>query len=358
MIIRFGLIGCGFISKRHIKAISDCRQAELSAVSDLKEDRMQEAIADFKKHAGDNREVSAYLNYQEMLQNENIDVIVITTISSLHAKMTLEALNANKHVILEKPMALSIEEANEIIALSAVKQKKVMVCHQLRFLPLLSKMKEVIASGKIGAPYYAIASIRINRSAQYYETAPWRGTWKHDGGMLLNQGIHLVDLMQWFLGDAVKVSGEIFQKNKSKETEDAALGIVTFKNGARGIIEANVISQPNNIGYALSVFGEKGTLSVEGPSLSKVSRWHINGEVMEIEKLEQFSRAADEQLAMYENFICSLGEENAELLLSEIEGKKALEIIFAMYQSALTNQSVQLPMKEFSTVNMLKEERD
>ncbi|MGP1907712.1 Gfo/Idh/MocA family protein [Metabacillus sp. JX24] len=358
MTVSFGLIGCGFISKRHVKAIAGCSGASLAAVSDLKEDRMTEAIADYKQAAGQDKEVTAYTDYTEMLLNEDIDVIVITVISSLHAKMAMEALNANKHVILEKPMALSIKEADSIIDLSQKKQKQVMVCHQLRFLPLLSKMKEVIDAGQIGTPYYAIASIRINRSKEYYESAPWRGTWKHDGGMLLNQGIHLIDLMQWFLGNAKSVTGEILHKNLSKETEDAAIGIVTFDNGAKGVIEANVISQPSNIGYALSVFGEKGTLSVEGPSLSRVSRWHAEGSELDIQELEAFSKSFDEQLAMYKNLIESLNDPDAEPLISGSEGKKALEIIFGLYESALNEKPVHLPMNDFSTLSMLKEKRD
>ncbi|MEM5015076.1 Gfo/Idh/MocA family oxidoreductase [Metabacillus indicus] len=358
MSVRFGLIGCGFISKRHVKAIADCSMASLEAVSDLKEERMADAIADYKGAAGDEKDVIAYTDYTEMLSNQDIDVIVITVISSLHAKMAMEALNANKHVILEKPMALSIKEADAINELSTARKKRVMVCHQLRFLPLLAKMKEVIADGKIGKPYYAIASIRINRSKEYYESAPWRGTWKHDGGMLLNQGIHLIDLMQWFLGSAEKVSGEILQKNMTKETEDAALGIVTFENGAKGVIEANVISQPANIGYALSVFGEKGTLSVEGPSLSRVSRWHAEGSELDIQELEAYSRSFDEQLAMYENLIESISHESSEPLISGVEGKKAMEIIFALYESSVTGQPVHLPMNDFSTLAMLKEKRD
>lgn len=123
-----------------------------------------------------------------------------------------------------------------------------------------------------------VASIRINRSLDYYKSASWRGSWETDGGMLINQGIHLVDLLQWFLGDAKSVYGEISSHTDVKETEDVAVGIIQFQNQAKGMVEANIVTQPNNLGYSLSIFGEKGTISVDGRSLNKISRWYIEGE--------------------------------------------------------------------------------
>lgn len=350
--IRFGIIGCGFISKRHLDAIAHCQNAKLVAVSDIQKERMNEAITYYKNASNTHETIKQYTTYTDMVESEEVDAVVICTISGLHAEMAKISLIAGKHVILEKPMTLSLKEADDIIQLAKAKNLQLMICHQMRFRPIMQKIKEVIDEGKIGKPYLGVASIRLNRSPEYYAGAAWRGDWGKDGGMLINQGIHVIDLLQWFLGDVKNVYGDISRFSQTKETEDIALGILTFANQAKGIIEANIITQPNNLGYHLSIYGEKGCISIEGPSLNSISRWFIKDEVTSLNELEQLTSDQNEQLYMYNNFIESIQTPNQQVLISGEEGKKALETIFALYNSTLTGKSQNLPLENFNTMNM------
>jgi UDP-N-acetyl-2-amino-2-deoxyglucuronate dehydrogenase len=357
MVVRFGLIGCGYISRKHLKAIACCEGAVLAAVSDLNEDRMEEAKYYYQADLGQGDSIKSYENYKEMLEDEQLDAVVISTFSGLHAEMAKAALQSGKHVVLEKPMALSIEESNELIRLAQDQQKELMVCHQLRFRPIMQKIKSIIDEGKLGKLFLGISSIRINRSPDYYSSASWRGKWESDGGMLINQGIHFVDLLQWFLGDVETVYGEtVLQSSVLKETEDVAIGVIRFRNQAKGIVEANIVTKPTNLGYSLSIFGEKGTISIEGPSLNNISRWFIDGEETNMEELNQLLNDENEQIYMYENFIEAVNSQDKHVLIDGKEGKKALEIIFALYQSDLSKQVLHLPLESFSTSDMNRKE--
>lgn len=354
VVIRIGLVGCGYISKKHLQALAVCDDAHLIAVSDLHESRMEEARDFYHTHSGLTHPIKYYQDYEAMLTDQQLDAVIICSFSGLHAQMAKKALNSNKHVILEKPMALSIEESNELIDLAQKQKKEFMICHQLRFQPLMQKIKKIIDEGKIGNPYLGVASIRINRTPDYFTSAPWRGKWESDGGMLINQGIHIIDLLQWFLGEVKTVYGETGYQSTLKETEDVAIGILDFKTSAKGIVEANIVTQPNNLGYSLSIFGEKGTICIEGPSLNRITRWYIEGEETDMDALDILLQDKNEQKYMYENFIEAVNSQNKHVLIDGVEGKKALEIIFAIYQAKISKQVVHLPIDSFSTSDMKK----
>ena len=357
MDICFGLIGCGFISRKHLKALASCSEGALLAVSDIDEERMEAAKTFYREHSGRTHQVKCYKDYKAMLSDQEVDAVIIATISGLHAEMAKEALQANKHVILEKPMALSIEDSNELIRLARLKQKQLMICHQLRFLPIMQKVKSVLDEGKLGKLLLGTASIRLNRSPEYYASAAWRGKWAADGGMLINQGIHLVDLLQWFLGDVESVYGEIGKAESDiKETEDVAAGVLRFKNQALGMIEANIVTRPHNLGYSLTLFGDKGTICIEGAALNQITRWSIDGDTTCAEAFQPLLMNTKEETSMYENFIEAVRSHDKHVLVDGVEGKKALEIIFALYQSDLSKAPVRLPLKSFSTSNMCKKE--
>ncbi|GIN68755.1 Gfo/Idh/MocA family protein [Bacillus sonorensis] len=353
MTLRVGLIGCGYMAKKHLRALSGCQEAELAAVSDVEKDRMAEAAEYYASLRGESSAIAHYPQYTSLLADTKIEAVIIAAVSGLHAEMAKQSLLAEKHVILEKPMTLSLEEADELIQLAEQKNLKLMVCHQMRHRPIMKKIKETIAEGKLGKPYLGAVSLRLNRSPAYYAAASWRGSWEKDGGMLINQGIHLIDLLQWFLGDVTSVYGEILTAAPGKETEDVAAGILTFANGAKGIIEANIVTQPNNLGSSLSIFGENGTISLEGPSFNRISRWYIAGEEGDIEEASQLIALSGEQSAMYQNFIRAV-QDGEPLLIDGKEGKKALEAIFGIYQSALIKQPVRLPLSSFQTSDMKK----
>ncbi|MBS4206303.1 Gfo/Idh/MocA family protein [Lederbergia citrea] len=357
MVVRFGLIGCGYISKRHLFALASSKGTLLTAVSDLNHERMEEAKKYYQTLLGQEYPIKNYKNYKEMLEDDHIDAVIISSFSGLHAQMANAALLASKHVVLEKPMALSIKESNELIHQAQKQKKELMICHQLRFMPIMQRIKKIIDDGKLGRLLLGVCSIRINRSPEYYSLASWRGKWESDGGMLINQGIHVIDLLQWFLGDVETVYGETIQYlSQLKETEDIAVGVISFRNQAKGIIEANIVTQPNNLGYSLSIFGEKGTICLEGPSLNKISRWFIEGEEVKKEELNNLINDKNEEIYMYKNFLEAINSDNKHLLIDGKEGKKALELIFALYQSALNREVVNYPLEAFATSDMNRKE--
>ncbi|MGP4070126.1 Gfo/Idh/MocA family protein [Halobacillus sp. B29] len=349
--LKAGIIGCGYISKKHLKTITRLDSVKLHAVSDVQKSRMEEAVSFYLENIACNAPVKQYQDYLDLVHDSEIDIIIITVISGLHAKIAKQGLIESKHVIVEKPLALSIREADEIIKLSRLKQKKVLVCHQLRYRPIFLKLKELLEKGTLGKPYMGAVSARINRSQQYYESAAWRGSWEHDGGMLINQGIHLVDLLVWLLGDINTVYGEVARNNELKEIEDVATGIIHFNNNAKGTIEVNTITKPATQGYCLSLYFEKGTIILGGAGFDKLEHCFIEGEDQLVRELKEVCKQKDEQFLMYQNFIDSILNHTL-LVVDASEGKRALEVIFALYRSNNNKLPVELPLLSFSTIEM------
>lgn len=352
--IRAGLIGCGYIAEKHIKTLARFKNVSLSAVCDIDHDKMLEAKRLYQQETGIDTSIQMVSNFIDILNMSEIDVVIVTTVSGLHADITKKAIRHGKHVIVEKPLALSIKEANDIIHLSQAYKKKVLVCHQLRYRRLIRELKGLIEEGYLGNIYYGAASLRLNRSIDYYQSSSWKGTWIKDGGMLVNQGIHLVDILVWLLGNIDSVYGEIATKIKNKETEDIAIGTISFKNRAKGLIEANTITQPSNLGYYLSIFGQKGTICIGGKNFNEIIHCHIDGYPEIEERLVKVSSCQeDEHYDMYQDFIKAIIN-NGETMLNAREGKKALETIFALYQSSKDKLPINIPLERFSTTDMIE----
>jgi UDP-N-acetyl-2-amino-2-deoxyglucuronate dehydrogenase len=353
MSVAFGIIGCGRIAERHLRTLARCREARLVAVSDVSVERMEHLEALWRQTEDSYATLAKSTDYHVLLADPSVQTVIISALSGMHAEMAKTALRAGKHIVLEKPMTLSLRDADEIIELAAAQRRFVQVCHQLRYRPIMKKIKEIIASGALGRIHMGSATLRINRSSHYYSEASWRGTWSQDGGMLLNQGIHVIDLLQWFLGDVRSVYGELSNGNLRKETEDIALGILTFENGAKGIIEVNSVTLPNNLENAISIFAEKGTICIGGTSLNKLERWHMEEAMVSVDEATKLLDDTDEHLYMYRSFIDAVLGKNHSTLIDASEGKRALEIIFAQYKSSIKGTPQTLPITSFST-NMMK----
>lgn len=346
--MNIGIIGCGFIAEKHMKTIARCTDLSLLAVSDVEISKMEQAKKFYEQLVEQEVHIKAHPNYKNLLTDTSIDIVVVSVFSGLHAKIAKEAMMAGKHVIIEKPMTLSLKDAEEIIQFANVYEKKVLVCHQLRYLPFMQKIQKVITDGLLGELYYISVNLHLNRSKDYFDSSTWKGTWDKDGGMLVNQGIHFVDLMIWLLGDVQKVYGEIETKVMNKEIEDLASGILTFKNGAKGIIDANTISKPKNISYNFSIFGSKGTICLGGEDFKKILHCHVEGYPTLEDELTKLMNDSDEHHKMYKNYLKAIKEGTAQEITPS-EGKKALEVIFAIYQSSLNMKPVTLPLDDFST---------
>lgn len=352
--LAIALIGCGSIAAKHVSSIAQCDNANLAALCDVNIERMNEMSALWRSVSGESHqsEPMLFTDYHQLLAEPSIAVVVIAAISGLHAHIAIEALRANKRVVLEKPIALSLQDADEIIRLANERKLMVQVCHQLRYRPLMRKIHKLVTGGALGKILAASAKLRIYRPPSYYQSSAWRGTWEHDGGMLLNQGIHAIDLLQWCLGMPTRVYGELGYHYSSKETEDVALGILSFPDGAKAMIEANSITMPENLEQSLFILGEKGVISIGGPKMDQIHRWYIEDQPHSIEEAMRLLPDHNEHVEMYRTLIKACLENKETELISLMEGRRSLELIFAIYQSAQNAQAAHLPISEFTTLQM------
>ena len=223
--LNFALIGCGRISKKHIEAIQNIENAEIIAVCDIVEDRA--------KAVADSLGVRYYADYNDMLEKEpNIDVVNILTPSGTHAKITIDIAKYKKHIIVEKPMALKLEDADEMIKVCDENNVKLFVVKQNRYNVAIQKLREGIKKNRFGKLVLGTVRVRWRRDQNYYDLDNWRGTWWGDGGVLTNQASHHIDLLEWMMGDVESVMCMTKTQLVNIETEDTAVAILKFKNGA------------------------------------------------------------------------------------------------------------------------------
>lgn len=355
------LIGCGRISYKHIEAaINNSEKLSLVAVCDQVLARANERKAEYEKVFPDAR-VSVYADYREMLEKEKPDICAIATESGYHPQIAIDCLNAGVHVICEKPMALSIADAGAMIATARRNNRKLAVCFQNRFNAPVQKARKALEAGRFGKLLHGMIQVRWNRDKEYYAQAPWRGTWELDGGTLMNQCTHGIDLLQWMMGeDPVRVQAVTRRFMRPIEAEDFGAALVEFKSGAVGVIEGSADIYPKNLNETLSLFGEKASVVIGGLAVNKIETWRFEdaNEVGDTEDKVLDPLAKDPpsvygfgHTALYADFIDAI-EQDREPLVNGEAGKKALEIILAIYKSQKTGMPVDLPLKDFSTLDM------
>ena len=354
------IIGCGRISSKHIEAaVKNAGRLSLLAVCDPIIERAEQRAKEYEAQVSGTR-IRVYSDYREMLAKEKPDICAIATESGYHPPIAIDCLEAGAHVICEKPMALSTQEADAMIAASHRTGKKLAVCFQNRFNAPIQRVRKALEQGRFGKIYHGMVQIRWNRNDAYYTEAPWRGTWELDGGTLMNQCTHGIDLLQWMLGeDAVRVQAVTRRFARPIEAEDFGSAIVEFKNGAVGIIEGSALVYPKNLNETLSLFGEKGTAVIGGLAVNKIETWRF-ADAEQVGDTESAVLNPNEKdpptvygfghAALYADFIDAI-EQNREPLITGEKGKKALEIILAIYKSQKTGLPVDLPVN-FSTIEM------
>lgn len=320
--LKFALLGCGRISARHVEAlVKNKDEAELVGVYDTVKELAEDRKKQYESLA-EGSNVKVYSDYDQLLNSEDIDVVTIATISGYHAQQAIDCLNHNKHVIIEKPMALSIVDANRIIALGKKKNKKVCVSHQNRYNPAVQKLRQAIDEGRFGKLIHGTARTLWARDDNYYKEASWRGTKALDGGTLMNQCIHNIDLLQWLLGGEVeRIYAESDTFIRDIETEDFGAILIRFKNGAVGIVEGSVCIYPRNLEESLSIFGEKGTVVIKN---GVIETWRFADE-KEYDHVE-LANISLGHTPLYKDVIAAI-KEGREPLVNGEEGKKAVEII-------------------------------
>ncbi len=348
-----GLIGCGRIAtKKHVEAIvKNGDFIELRAVCDPIGERAQK-VADLIEKAGLKRP-SVFTDHNKLLK-EDLDFVAIATESGYHHGIALDAMNSGKHVIVEKPMALSTKDAEEMCSLAEKRSLNLAVCFQNRFNPPVQELKRKLDERAFGKIFHAHIAVRWNRNRAYYDQAKWRGTWELDGGVLSNQSTHGIDLLQWVLGGEMKeVYGHVANLNHPYiEAEDLGVAIVKFRNGTVGIIEGTSNVYPKNLEETLSIFGEKGTVIIGGLATNRILTWKFEGEdghpLMELPDPDTVYGSG--HIPLYRDFIDSIIEKRSPYITGR-EGKKALEIILGIYQSSFQGRPVEFPI-QFSTDRM------
>lgn len=350
--MKYALIGCGRISPNHIAA-AKTNGLTFTGLCDIDKHMMHDKVVKF-----DLFEVPQYEDYREMLEREKPELVAITTESGKHASIALDCIAAGCHLIIEKPIALSIADADAII--DAAKKKGVKVCtsHQNRFNKSIQKIREAVDKNRFGRMLYGTAHIRWHRDYEYYSRAKWRGTWEQDGGALMNQCIHNIDLLRWMMGDEIEeVVGMTDRLNHEyMEAEDLGIAIVRFKNGAYGIIEGTTDIYPKNLEETLYLFGEKGTVKAGGTSVNKIEEWRFSDQLDDPEQIiAEYAETPPNiygfgHTPLYADVIDAIKNDRVPYVDAEA-GKRALEIVLAIYKSAAEGSAVRFPLRECATTD-------
>lgn len=357
--LKFAIIGCGRISYKHIEAlVNNNNDAELVAVCDIVKEKAETRAKEYKDKLNSDVSVNVYTDYKEMLEKEDIDVATIATESGYHPEIAIYCMNNKKNVICEKPMALSIKDADAMIKAGKDNDVKLCVSHQNRFNKPIQQLKQALSEGRFGKLINGTARILWNRNMDYYKQAPWRGTWELDGGTLMNQCIHNIDLLQWMMGGEIEsVYAECGNFIRDIEAEDFGAVLVRFKNGSIGIIEGSACVYPKNLEETLSIFGEKGTAVIGGLAVNKIETWRFeDGKDSEAEILKAQEGDPDTvygfgHTPLFKDMIDAIND-NRQPIVSGTEGKKGMSIILGAYKSALTKMPVKFPLEDFSTLDM------
>ena len=353
--MKYALIGCGRISPNHIEAAKN-NGLDFVAMCDVVSKNMLEKSDKFGLDS-----VKKYEDYHELLERENPELVAIATESGKHASIALDCIEAGCNVIIEKPIALSISDADAII--EAAEKKGVIVCanHQNRFNKSIQYIRKALENGRFGRLSHGTAHIRWNRGEEYYKQAPWRGTWAQDGGCLMNQCIHNIDLLRWMMGDEVdEVMAYTDQLlHPYLEAEDLGLAIVRFKNGSYGLIEGTTNVFPRNLEETLYLFGEKGTVKAGGTSDNIIEEWRFADGLddPDIVKSEYGENPPNVygfgHTPLYADVIDAIKTGRKPYVDGEA-GKRALELVLAIYKSAAEHRPVKLPLESCSTMDFVE----
>lgn len=337
--LKFALVGCGRIAVRHAELLGHghIAGAKLAAVCDIDKSRAMKF--------GEQYQVPFYTDMNEMMAKENVDVVCVLTPSGMHAEHVIQLAKFRKHIVVEKPMALTLNDADEMIRVCDEQGIKLFVVKQNRWNLPVQKLKEVLDQKRFGRLTMGTVRVRWCRRQDYYDQASWRGTWAFDGGVIANQASHHVDLLEWLMGPVESVVAMGRTALANVETEDTAIGLVRFRSGALGVIEATTATRPLDLEGSVSILGERGSVEIAGFAVNEIRTW----------KFEQQS-AADEEVIKnfsvnppnvygfghkaYLEHVVECIRHSKAALVDGLEGRKSLELICAMYESMETGREV------------------
>lgn len=355
--LRYALIGCGRIAPNHIAAfLNNAQDLELCAVCDPVPERMESVLEAAPQEL--RARVKRYADYREMLQKEQPQLCAIATESGEHARIGLDVIAAGSSLIVEKPIALSLADARALIRAAEEKGVKLCACHQNRFNKSIQKIRSAVEENRFGRMLHGAAHIRWNRGPAYYEQAKWRGTWAQDGGALMNQCIHNIDLLRWMMGDDVT---EVMAYTDNLEhdyiqAEDLGMALVKFANGAYGVIEGTTNIYPRNLEETLYLFGQDGTVKAGGKSVNIIEEWDFRdgrGDPALIK--QQYGENPPNvygygHTPLYADMIDAIRTDRAPYV-DGYAGMRALELVLAIYLSAAEHRPVRLPLADCATTD-------
>lgn len=350
--MKYALIGCGRVSKNHIKAAIS-NNLEIAALCDIIPQKAQA----LKESAGLSQSVKIYTDYKELLKEEKPDFVAIATDSGTHAEIAIYCAEHKTNFIVEKPLAMSIADADRII--EAVEKNSVTACvsHQNRFNIAVQHLHKAIETNRFGKLSHGSINIRWHRGDEYYTAEAWRGKWASDGGTLMNQCIHGIDLLSWMMGEEVT---EVYGMTNNAfheciEGEDIGVAVIRFKNGALATVEGTV-NCFEDFEQTLTVFGENGTVRLGGHYANKVDTWRFWDNLPEDDE----TLAVDEKAknvygnghtSLYADFIDSI-ENKRKPYVDLYVGRRVVEIVLAIYKSQKTGLPVKFPLKDFASIDM------
>ncbi|PIT99530.1 MAG: oxidoreductase [Bdellovibrionales bacterium CG10_big_fil_rev_8_21_14_0_10_45_34] len=335
--LKFALIGCGRIAGKHVDALTALEGASLVAVCDIKFERAK-AIAD-------KLNIPAYRDYNEMLQKEQIDVVNILTESGTHAKLAVAVAEHKKHVVVEKPMALTLSDADAMIQACDRNRVKLFVVKQNRYNKPVKKLREAVESGRFGKLVLGTVRVRWCRRQEYYDQDAWRGTWAMDGGVFTNQASHHIDLLEWMMGEVVSVFAKTSTQLVDIETEDTGVAVLKFASGALGVVEATTATRPKDLEGSLSILGEKGSVEISGFAVNEMRTWQFTDLAEDDLKTMKEHNQNPPNVYGFGHFeylkdVIDSVVNNKKALVDGLVGRKSLELINAIYESAETGKEV------------------
>lgn len=353
--MNYALIGCGRISDSHIKAAVE-NGFNITAICDICAEKTEALL---QRHKNEIKyTVKQYTDYRKMLsENPALSLVSIATDSGEHAHIALDCIDAGKNIIVEKPIAMSLADADEIIRRAEEKGVKVASNHQNRFNIAVQQLHNAIEANRFGKLSHGSVNIRWHRDFDYYSQAAWRGTWAKDGGTLMNQCIHGMDLLRWLFGnDITEVCGMTKrQLHPYIQAEDIGVAIVKFANGAVATIEGTTNIFGEDMEETLCVFGEKGTVKLGGLCANKIELWNFadeNENDEEKRKTAEFSSNVygNGHTSLYRDMELAINENRAPYVDAKA-GRRALELVLAVYKSAAENKPIKLPLTDCSTTD-------
>jgi UDP-N-acetyl-2-amino-2-deoxyglucuronate dehydrogenase len=343
--LKVGLVGCGRIGSRHCDILTEGKVegAQLEAVCDIRPERTRSFREKYQ--------VPGYQSMREMVTKENLDLVAVCTESGNHAKHVIQIVQYGVHILVEKPMALTLDDANDMIKTCDHYGKKLFVVKQNRFNVPILKMREALEQGRFGDLQLGTIRVRWCRNQKYYDQDEWRGTWALDGGVLSQQASHHIDALEWMMGDveSVYAIGETY--GVKIEVEDTASVLLKFTNGAMGVIEATTAIRPINLEGSITISGNNGVCEVGGFAMNEMLHWKFldNKEGEEEQVLKDHYTNPPDVYGFghieYYNHVVDCINNNSPALVDGLEGRRSLELISAIYESIETGKEVKLKFK-------------